>query len=44
MKKSEMQLDIIPIYENEMFPTKEQFFHYNNYKRIINLNPIFSEP
>ena len=28
MKKSEIQLDIIPIYENEMFPTKEQLFHY----------------
>ena len=28
MKKSKIQLDIIPIYENEMFPTKEQLFHY----------------
>ena len=28
MKKNEIQLDIIPIYENKMFPTKEQLFHY----------------
>ena len=27
MKKSEIQLDIIPIYEKEIFPTKGQFFH-----------------